>query len=77
MRPMAMNWKSGFLNTCRLPLVATWAMPRPAMNSTSVAMIGWIENRVTSTPLNQPNAMTRSTGKVKGENDENTHVLDR
>ena len=51
-----MNWNSGTLKTCRLPLVSTWAMPRPAMNSTSVAMIGWMRKRVISQPLNQPNS---------------------
>ncbi len=42
-RPSAMNWKASFLKTWRLPLVITCAMPRPAMKSTSVATIGWIE----------------------------------
>ena len=32
-----MNWNDGFLNVCRLPLVITCPMPRPAMNMTSVA----------------------------------------
>ena len=34
----------------------TCAMPRPAMNRTSVAMIGWMRKRVISQPLNQPKA---------------------
>ena len=52
-RPRPMHWNSGILKICRLPLVKTWAMPRPAMNSTSVATIGWMRKRVTSQPLKQ------------------------
>ena len=64
-RPRPMNWKLGRLKTCRLPLVNTWAMPRPAMNSTRVAMIGWMRRRVTSQPLNQPSAPATRTGTTK------------
>src|SRR4051812_34164325 len=40
-------------------------MPRPAMKSTSVAMIGWIRKRVTSQPLNQPSSPATRTGTTK------------
>jgi hypothetical protein len=46
-------------------LVITWAMPRPAMNSTRVAMIGWNPKRVTSTPLKSPNTPVTTTGTTK------------
>ena len=49
-----MNWNVGFLNACRLPLVSTWPMPRPAMNMTSVPTIGWTWKRVMNQPLNEP-----------------------
>ena len=60
-----MNWNAAFLKTCRLPLVITCAMPRPAMNSTSVATIGWMRSRVISQPLNQPKQPAASTGSTK------------
>src|SRR5829696_5679372 len=53
-RPRPMYWKAGLRNGWSSPLVSTWAMPRPAMNSTRVAMIGWNPKRVMSTPLNSP-----------------------
>ena len=40
MRPRPMNWNVGLWNGCRLPLVITCPMPRPAMNMTSVPTIG-------------------------------------
>jgi hypothetical protein len=64
-RPRPMNWNSGTLKTWRLPFVITCAMPRPAMKSTSVAMMGWMRKRVMSQPLNQPKAPAASTGITK------------
>src|SRR5918997_3153680 len=37
-------------------------MPRPGMNRTRVAMIGWMRRRVMSQPLNQPSAAATRTG---------------
>src|SRR5579859_929620 len=39
-------------------------MPRPAMNSTSVATIGWTDSLVTSKPLKTPHAAAASTGST-------------
>ena len=57
-----MAWNSGTLNTCRSPLVQTWAMPRPAMNRISVAMMGWMRKFDTSQPLNSPKQPATATG---------------
>ena len=43
--PSAIHWNAGLLNACKLPSVTTCAIPRPAMNKTSVATIGWMRNR--------------------------------
>src|SRR4051794_487238 len=64
-RPRAMNWNSGTWKICRLASVSAWAMPRPAMNSTNVATIGWMRKRVTIQPLNRPNRPAISTGTTK------------
>ena len=40
--PLPITWKEGSLKVCNWLLVKVWAMPRPAMNSTSVATIGWM-----------------------------------
>ena len=72
-----MNWNSGVLKTCRLPLVSTCAMPRPAMNRTSVATIGWMRKRVISQPLNRPNTPATSTGTTKASADADAEVGQR
>src|SRR3954453_1749675 len=64
-RPRPMNWKSGRVKVWRLPLVITCAMPRPAMNRTSVPMIGWMRKRVISQPLKSPNRPAARTGRTK------------
>ena len=64
-RPSPMNWKVGLWNTCRLPLVSTCPMPRPAMNITSVPTIGWTWKRVMNQPLNPPSNPATATGTTK------------
>jgi hypothetical protein len=41
------------------PSVMSWAMPRPATISTSVATIGWMLPRETSSPFHSPHRMRR------------------
>ena len=62
--PSAIHWNAGLLNACRLPSVTTCAMPRPAMNSTSVATIGCTASRVTRKPLNTPHRAAARIGSV-------------
>ena len=58
-------------------MVSTWAMPRPAMNSTSVAMIGWMRKRVISQPLNKPNMPGDQHRHDEGQRDADAEVGQR
>ena len=69
MRPRPMNWNAGLLNTCKLPLVITCPMPRPAMNITSVPTIGCTWKRVMNQPLNSAERRGDRDGDYKRERD--------
>ena len=48
--------KNPLLTVMICPSVTSWARPRPAVISTSVAMIGWIPRRATRNPFHAPSA---------------------
>ncbi|MCY1374167.1 hypothetical protein D9M69_614910 [compost metagenome] len=55
--PLPRKISPGWLKVRIAPSVTSWAMPRPATISTSVAMIGWISSIATRTPFHRPQRM--------------------
>ncbi|MNT76917.1 hypothetical protein D3C72_2159770 [compost metagenome] len=54
--PVPMKISNGSVKVTMKPSVISWAIPRPATMSTSVATMGWMSSTATRKPFQRPQA---------------------